>query len=114
MDVPAGIRIRMIHGVAEFIPEGTATFIQAAIVPATATDNSFDDFSQIVHFTNNSNNGIIAPLPMKYYCGSATKMFEVHCTWLVCWYHSNCLSCYRICHCYESCTCRLTKKKSVQ
>ena len=75
MDVPAGIW--MITGVAEFLPSTPPAFIQAAIVPSTATANTFDDFSQIIQFQCNSNNGIMAPLPMKYYCGSATKTFEI-------------------------------------
>ena len=75
MDVPPGIW--MIMGVAELMPSATATFVQAAIVPSTATVNTFDDFTQMAQFTSNSNNGIIISLPMRYYCGSVTKTFEV-------------------------------------
>jgi len=75
MDVPPGIWV--ITGIAEFMPSGTATFVQAAIVPSTTGVGIFDDFTQMAQFTSNSTNGISISLPMRYYCGSATKTFEV-------------------------------------
>jgi len=75
MDVPPGIW--MITGVAEFMPSGTPTFCQCSICPSTATANTFDDFTQVAQFPLNSAGGVLVSLPMKYYCGSATKTFEV-------------------------------------
>ena len=67
MEVPAGIWI------AEFTSSGTPSFVLAAIVPASVTGGTFDDFSQLVQYTNTlAGQTFIIPTPMRYYCGSAS------------------------------------------
>ena len=68
----------MIHGVAEFYVAGTPSFVQAAIVPSTVTAGTFDDYSQLTQFTNTlSGQTFMIVTPMRYYCGSVTKTFEI-------------------------------------